>query len=86
MDGPVVSACKMALKTENVNYALPFVPKKAEEELSTAFNKTLKARESGADAALVADLWFFETAVRLHREEREQATLDLNQQDWTGDQ
>ncbi|MDD1763524.1 MAG: DUF6448 family protein [Methanobacteriaceae archaeon] len=68
MDGPVVSACKMALKTENVNYALPFVPKKAEEELSTAFKKTLKARESGADAAEVADLWFFETAVRLHRE------------------
>jgi hypothetical protein len=68
MDGPVVSACKMALDTGNVNYALPFVPKKAEEELSLAFEKTVKARKLGVDAAEVADLWFFETAVRLHRE------------------
>ncbi|MEN6329610.1 MAG: DUF6448 family protein [Methanobacteriaceae archaeon] len=68
MDGPVVSACRNALKTGNVNYVLPFVPKTAEEELSLAFNKVKKARELGADAADVADLWFFETAVRLHRE------------------
>lgn len=68
MDGPVVSACRMALKSGNVNYALPFVPKNAEEELSQAFDKTVKARELGKDAAEVADLWFFETAVRLHRE------------------
>ncbi len=44
MDGPVVSACKKALKMVNVNYILPFVPKKAEEELSRSFNKTIKAR------------------------------------------
>jgi hypothetical protein len=68
MDGPVVSACKMALEIGNVNYVLPFVPKDAEKELVLAFNKVKKARELGADAAEVADLWFFETAVRLHRE------------------
>ncbi len=68
MDGPVVTACKTALKTGNVNYVLPFVPKDAEEALSQAFNKVQKARELGADAAEVADTWFFETAVRLHRE------------------
>jgi len=67
MDGPVVMACKMALKMGNVNYVLPFVPKEAEEELTLAYNKTLKARELGKDAKEVADLWFFETAVRLHR-------------------
>jgi len=68
MDGPVVSSCKKALEMVNVNYILPFVPKKAEEELSKSFDKTIKARELGKDAAEVADLWFFETAVRLHRE------------------
>ena len=68
MDGPVVTACKMALKMENVNYVLPFVPKESEEELTRAFNKTLKARKLGKDAEEIVDLWFFETAVRLHRE------------------
>ena len=68
MDGPVVSACRKALETGNVYYILPFVPKKAEDELTMAFNKTIKARNLGQDAAEVADMWFFETAVRLHRE------------------
>lgn len=68
LDGPVVSACKMALKNNNVNYVLPFVPKKAENELTIAFDKTIKARKLGFDAAEVADIWLFETAVRLHRE------------------
>lgn len=64
----VISACKKALKTEHAYYILPFVPKKAEDELTQAFNKTIKARKLGHDAAEVADMWFFETAVRLHRE------------------
>jgi len=68
LDGPVVTACKTALKTMDVNHVLPFVPKNAEEELKKSFNKTIQARKLGEDAAEVADLWFFETAVRLHRE------------------
>lgn len=68
MDGPVVNACKKALEMRDVNYVLPFVPETAEKELSQSFNKTLRARKLGEDAAEVADLWFFETAVRLHRE------------------
>jgi len=43
-------------------------PKKAEAELKKAFEKTLRARKLGRDAAEIADYWFFETAVRLHRE------------------
>jgi hypothetical protein len=68
LDGPVVSACKKALETGNIYYVLPFVPEKAEEELINAFKKTIKVRKLGQDAADVADMWFFETAVRLHRE------------------
>ena len=44
------------------------MPKKAEAELKRAFEKTLRARKHGKDAAEVADYWFFETAVRFHRE------------------
>jgi hypothetical protein len=67
LDGPVVKAAKMAFEKENVNYILPWVPKRAEAELTKAFGKTLKARKQGKEAAEVADYWFFETAVRLHR-------------------
>jgi len=68
MDGPVVKAAKMALEKGNVNLILPWVPKKTEAELKGAFEKTLRARKLGKDVAELADYWFFETAVRLHRE------------------
>lgn len=68
MDGPVVTAAKRALETRNVNLILPWVPKKAEPELKKAFEKTLQVRKQGKEAKELADYWFFETAVRLHRE------------------
>ncbi|MEM2102301.1 MAG: DUF6448 family protein [Candidatus Bathyarchaeia archaeon] len=68
MDGPVVTAARKALEKGNVNLILPWVPKKAEAELKKAFEKALRARKRGKEAAEVADYWFFETAVRLHRE------------------
>jgi hypothetical protein len=68
MDGPVVTAARVALDSGNVNLILPWAPKKAETEIKRAFEKTLKARKSGKEAAEVADYWFFETVVRLHRE------------------
>ncbi len=68
LDGPVVKAAKIALEKANVNYILPWVPKKAETELRKAFEKTLQARKQGKEAKELADYWFFETAVRLHRE------------------
>lgn len=68
LDGPVVKAARMALEKENVNYILPWVSEKAESELRKAFEKTLRARKQGKEAMELADYWFFETAVRLHRE------------------
>jgi hypothetical protein len=68
LDGPVVKAAKKAFETGNVNYILPWVPKKAEKELSWAFKKALKVRKQSKEAAELADYWFYETAVRLHRE------------------
>lgn len=67
LDGPVVSAAKIALKMENVNYILPFIPPAAENELKNAFEKTINVRKLSKEASELADYWFFETAVRLHR-------------------
>src|SRR5512139_4130465 len=66
-DGPVVKAAIKALEIGNVNLVLIWVPKEAEKELKEAFEKTLRARKQGKDAMVVADDWFFETAIRLHR-------------------
>jgi len=68
IDGPVVKAAKAALRTGNVNLILPWAPRTAEVEIKKAFQKTLRARKLGKAAAQVADYWFFETVVRLHRE------------------
>jgi hypothetical protein len=67
MDGPVVKASEMALEMENVNYVLPYISPEDEVELRDAFERTLVVRELSGDAAELADYWFFETAVRLHR-------------------
>ncbi len=66
-DGPVVTAAKHALEVQNVNLILPYVHAGAESELRQAFEKTQHVRALGGEAAGLADYWFFETAVRLHR-------------------
>ena len=68
MDGPVVTAAKEALEKGNVNIILPWAAKEAENEVKKAFEKTVAARKLGNQAREIADLWFFETIVRLHRE------------------
>ncbi len=68
MDGPVVQAAGKALETANVNLVLPVAPKKVEDELKKAFDQTLRVRRESEEARELADRWFFETAVRLHRE------------------
>lgn len=67
MDGPVVKAARQALAAGNIKLILPWVPQDAEAELSEAFRQTMAVRDKGTDALKLADNWFFETAVRLHR-------------------
>ncbi len=66
MDGLVVKAAEESLEMENINYILPFIREKYEDELKDVFERTLSVRELSGDAAELADYWFFETAVRLH--------------------
>jgi hypothetical protein len=65
--GPVTSAALRALDTDNVNVVLPYVPASAEPELTAAFAQALTVRAQGAEAKALADRFFMEAAVRLHR-------------------
>lgn len=68
LDGPVVRAAHAALKDGDVELILPFVPESAEEEVRMAFDRTRAAQaEGGHFTHEVADLYFFDTVVRLHR-------------------
>ena len=67
LDGPVATAARDALMSGDVDLVLPFVPADAEAEVRAAFDLAAKARAMGGEAAEVADRWFFETAVRVHR-------------------
>lgn len=67
MDGPVVTAARQALEAENVNLILPYVPESGVSEVRAAFDKVLRARKGNPAAVEVADLYFFETVVRIHR-------------------
>lgn len=67
MDGPVVTAAKKALETGNVNLVLIWVQKKDESDIKKAFQKTLAVRKLSPEAKEFADMYFFETLVRIHR-------------------
>ncbi|MDF2501699.1 MAG: hypothetical protein K0Q77_2413 [Anaerosporomusa subterranea] len=67
LDGPVVTAAQQALDSKDINRVLPFIPKNGEPELKEAFAKVLAARTGGKSAQEVADRYFFETTVRIHR-------------------
>ncbi|MDD1668592.1 MAG: DUF6448 family protein [Methanomicrobiales archaeon] len=66
-DGPVVTAAKKALETGNVNLVLIWVPEEAEGEVKTAFDRVIRAKKAGKEGRDLANDWFFETVVRLHR-------------------
>lgn len=67
LDGPVVKAAQRALAENNVNLALIWVQKDDEPEIKRVFLKTLAIRKLGPAAKELADLYLFETLVRVHR-------------------
>lgn len=67
MDGPVVKAAQKALQTGDVNLVLIWVQKNDEAEIKKAFGETMAVRKLGPEAKALADRYFFETLVRLHR-------------------
>ena len=67
LDGPVVITAKMALEKGDVTPVLKWVRKDEEQEIRKMFEKTLNVRKQGKDAKELADMYFFETLVRIHR-------------------
>jgi hypothetical protein len=67
MDGPVVKAAQKALETGNVKLVLIWVQKPDEVEIRKAFDQTITVRKLSPEARALADRYFFETLVRLHR-------------------
>lgn len=67
MDGPVIKAARKALETGDVNLILIWVKKNDEHEIKKAFEKTLAVRKLASEARDLADMYFFETLVRIHR-------------------
>jgi len=67
LDGPVVNAARRALEAGNVDLVLPYAFEDGWEEIRRAFELTRRARAAGGEAAEIADRWFFETVVRIHR-------------------
>ncbi len=68
MDGPVVKTAQAALEKGDVTPVLKWVRPQQEAEVREAYKKTLAVRGLGKEAKDLADKYFFETLVRLHRE------------------
>jgi len=67
LDGPVVAAARKALTSGDVTPVLKWVADDDEQMIRSAFQKTLEVRQLGTQARDLADMYFFETLVRIHR-------------------
>ncbi len=67
LEGPVVTEARTALAKGDVTPVLKWVQPADESTIRAAFAKTAAVRTQSKEAAELADLWFFETLVRIHR-------------------
>ena len=67
LDGPVVRDARSALDGGDPTPVLKWVRQEHEPEIRAAFDRALAVRALGVDAKALADTYFFETLVRLHR-------------------
>jgi hypothetical protein len=65
--GPVVTAAREALEANDANLVLHWVRPEDEVVVRSAFEHTIKVRALGPEARELADRYFFETLVRIHR-------------------
>ena len=67
LDGPVVKTAERALAAGDVTPMLKWVSSDDEDIIREAFRHTLAVRKLGGEARDLADRYFFETLVRIHR-------------------
>ena len=68
LDGPVIIKAREALAKGDVNIVLPWVAAEKEGDLREAFELAAAVRGKGPKEKELADRYFFETLVRIHRE------------------
>ncbi len=66
-NGPVIPEAKAALDKGDVTPILKWVKKENEAQIKAAFAKAVAVRAKGPEAKELADQYFLETLVRLHR-------------------
>ena len=67
LDGPVVNLARQALAKGDVKIVLPWVAADKEPEIRKAFDLAVAVRSKGEKEKELADTYFFETLVRVHR-------------------
>lgn len=67
MSGPVIADARLALEKGDVTPVLKWVKQENEAEVRHAFESAVAVRKSGQQAKELADHYFFETLVRVHR-------------------
>lgn len=67
LDGPVVADARIAFAQEDVFSVLKWVNADSEDEIRKAFKSALNVRNLNPEAQSLADMYFFETLVRIHR-------------------
>jgi hypothetical protein len=67
VNGPVVTAARTALTSGDIVPLLRWVSAGDEAELRAAYAETMAVRQLNARSRALADRYFFETTVRLHR-------------------
>jgi hypothetical protein len=67
LDGPVVKAARTALDGGKIEPVLAWVRPDDEAEIRDAFARARAVRATGKESRELADRWFFETLVRVHR-------------------
>ena len=66
-DGPVVADARVALEKGDVTPILKWVKPEAEAEIKAAFARAFAVRGKGPEVRALADQYFFENLVRIHR-------------------
>lgn len=67
LDGPVIEDAREALNEQSLNPVLKWIGPEDEDRLNAAFKSTMEVRGLNPKARELADQYFFETLVRLHR-------------------
>ncbi len=67
MGGPIIKSAQEALETGKIDLVLMWIQKDDEAELKAAFQKAREVRKMNPAAKELADRYFLETFVRIHR-------------------